>query len=350
MKRDQEGATVGVHIPGAAVSEPIASGRSRVSVCVATRNRGARIAPLLESLKSLEHDSFEVIVVDQSTDDETKLAYYGAVRDDKRFSYIASRKIGKPLACNLAVARATGSIIAFTDDDCVARSDWLSGIERAFATHPGVGVICGGVVAGEYDPDKGYIPVFTPTRARVHRSRWALYRVSMSLMGANIAFGADALRAVGGFDEAVGPGAPFRSGDDYDIVYRLLRAGHALLVLPGSAIVHYGFRAHGVEMQALTRDCSLGHGAVGMKYLRLADPAILPALTVWLVGDTIQWANLVRLRGPTGLGRLLAFATGMAHGFRHPLDRTSRTYASRSEAEVGSHRSPVRPSGHSPAS
>lgn len=319
------------------MSQRAAAGVVRISVCVPTRNRGVRIVPLLESLRQLDYDSFEVVVVDQSTDAATEQVYRDTVSDDPRFSYTASSTVGKSAACNVALARSLGSIIAFTDDDCVARSDWLTGIDRAFAAEPEAAAICGAVVPGEYDADTGHIPVFMPTRARLYRSKWTFYRVPVSLMGANIAFRADALRAVAGFDEAVGPGGPFKTGDDYDIVYRLLWARRAVLVLPGSAIVHYGFRANGPEMRSLAWDCAVAHGAIYMRQLRLGDPAILPALVVRLVGDTVRWPNLLRLRGPTGLGRLLAFTRGMANGFRYPLDRETRTYAPRRLAQGRSH-------------
>jgi hypothetical protein len=146
-------------------------------------------------------------------------------------------------------------------------------------------------------------------------------------MGANLALRAGALHDVGGFDEAISPGAPFRTGDDYDIAYRLLRAKHDVLLLPGAAIVHSGFRAHGSEMRTLTRDCAVAHGAICVKHLRLGDPAILPTLCVRVLLDTIRWSNLIRFRGPTGLSRLAFFVKGMARGARYPLQRVTRTYA-----------------------
>lgn len=302
---------------------------ARVSVCVATRDRGERITPLLESLKRLHHDAFEVIVVDQSLGVETRAAYLAAVGDDPRFSYVGTNTAGKPIATNIAVARAGGRILAFTDDDCVARDDWLTGIEDAFARYPQAGAICGGVAAGEYDPHEGFIPFFAPVQEQLFRSRWEFFRVPPSLMGANLAVRAQAVRDVGGFDEAIGPGAPFRTGDDYDIVLRLIRAGHGVLVLPGSVIVHYGLRSHGSQMRALTWNNSVAHAAIDVKHIRLLEPAILPTLAVRIFGDTVLWGNVLRLRRPTGLARLAAFASGIARAARYPLDRRAGTYARR---------------------
>lgn len=48
------------------------TGVPRVSVCLPTRNRGGTIAATLQSLRDLGHDSFEVLVVDQSSDDGSR--------------------------------------------------------------------------------------------------------------------------------------------------------------------------------------------------------------------------------------------------------------------------------------
>jgi glycosyltransferase involved in cell wall biosynthesis len=135
-----------------------------VSVCLPTRDRGVRIAPTLASLRRLDHGSYEVVVVDQSTDDRSGLAFRETVGDDPRFSWIPSTSIGRSAACNIALGRARGAIVAFTDDDCLVPPDWLSGIERALANDPRIAAICGG------DATRGMIPVFLPLSQRVHRS------------------------------------------------------------------------------------------------------------------------------------------------------------------------------------
>jgi glycosyltransferase involved in cell wall biosynthesis len=292
-------------------------------VCVPTRNRGARIAPLLESLRRLDHDSFEVIVVDQSTDNLCRQTCEETVGDDPRVSYLPSGSSGSSIARNLGLAHARGALVAFTDDDCVAPRDWLTGIERAFSLNPGVAAICGGVRAADHDPTQGCIPVAHQTPGCLHRSPWLAYRELG--IGANLAFRSQTLREVGGFDELLGVGAPLRSAADNDVIYRLLRSGHDVLDLPEPAIIHDGFRSWGEGMRRLWRNYALGAGAYCSKHLRCGDPAILPSFLVLWFGRLHPW-NILRLRRPMGVGTFLAFARGFTMGFRYPVNRRLRTY------------------------
>ena len=304
-------------------------GVPRVSVCLPTRDRGGTIAATLESLRRLEHDSFEVLVVDQSSDDRSRRAYDETVGDDRRFSYLPSQTVGKSTACNLALGRVRGAIVAFTDDDCVVTRDWLAGMERALSQNPGVAVICGGLRPG-LSLETGFIPWYVPPRPRLHRSRWALVWCA----GANLIVRTGALRDVSGFDEVLGPGAPLKAGEEADLVYRLLRAGHPVLELPEPSVIHYGLRPWGNEARELLHGYAMSWGAGWMKHLRLGDPAVVPSLFASWFG-VVTWRNLVRLRRPNGLRNFVAFAGGMLASFRYPIDRASRTYVGRPTSSVG---------------
>jgi hypothetical protein len=47
------------------------------------------------------------------------------------------------------------------------------------------------------------------------------------------------LRGLGGFDEALGAGAPTRGGEDLDVLVRVLRAGYALAYEPAALVWHH---------------------------------------------------------------------------------------------------------------
>ncbi len=299
-----------------------------------TRNRGATIGPALESLRRQDHDSYEVVVVDQSTDDLTRLAFDATVGDDPRFALIPSTTVGKSAACNVGLAAVRGAIVAFTDDDCEAPPDWLSGIERGFASHSDVGMICGGVRAAPHDPAVGAIPTFVPHHTRLIHSPWLAFKALG--IGANLAFRTAALRDAGAFDEVLGAGATLRSGEDGDIMYRFLRAGHGILELPEPAVLHFGLRTWGRELQELARDAAFSEGAIYMKHLRLGDPVVLPTFLVRGLFGMVSWRNLLLLRQPTGLGRLAAFARGARASFQFSIDSGSRRYGGRRPERMGS--------------
>jgi glycosyltransferase involved in cell wall biosynthesis len=106
-----------------------------VSVVVPTCNRAARLGRLLEALRrqTLDRERFEVIVVDDASDDETSAVLarasgdsalrLKAMRNEDRRGPAATREIGW--------RAASAPLIAFTDDDCEPEAGWLEAGVRA---------------------------------------------------------------------------------------------------------------------------------------------------------------------------------------------------------------------------
>ncbi|MGD0371996.1 MAG: glycosyltransferase [Candidatus Dormibacteria bacterium] len=334
-RRASAGAPACTSSPGGA--RPEGSGRTasgvRVSVCVATRNRGAAISPTLASLRRLDHDSFEVIVVDQSTDLLTEAAFRAVAEGDPRFHYVPSPTVGKSVACNIALAHAGGEVVAFTDDDCIAPHDWLTGMERTLARDPALAMVCGGITTPPGDRRQHLTTRFLPTRDRHHRSPWAVGQ-TFGIGGGNVAFRTQALRAAGGFDEVLGVGGPLRAAEDRDILYRLLRGGEEVMVVREPAVEHHELKETATEGRLLLGGYAFGEGAMCMKHLRLGDPAA--ALPMLVSGPylRLRWGNILRLRRPTGAYILAEFVRGGMVSLRYPVDRDSRTFAPRPTGAV----------------
>lgn len=300
---------------------------AHVTVCICTRDRGACVMRVLRGLAASDYQDFDVVVVDQCATDETARALRAIVGDDPRYTYVRSQSAGTSAAHNIAIAHAQGPIAAFTDDDCEVPPQWLSLLAGYFRAHPDVAQICGAVRAGPHNPAQGFIPTCAIARPMRIANPWLKWRDHG--IGANMAFRLDTLRAVGPFDELLGPGARLHACMDGDITYRMLKAGHTVLDVPDAYVIHHGFRnwEHG---RRLMRNCGLGIGAAYMKHLRLGDVAILPTLIFTWIG-CIAWKRLLLLRGPTGLAFFLTYALGMMASFRHPIDWHTQTYAGNTE-------------------
>ena len=90
-----------------------------VSVVVATHNRAARLAALLESLQQQTLEDFEVVVCDDASSDDTQDVLARPWQLDLR--HVRRDVAGGPAkARNAGWRAARGRLIAFTDDDCVA--------------------------------------------------------------------------------------------------------------------------------------------------------------------------------------------------------------------------------------
>ena len=116
-----------------------------IAVIVCTRNRPASLERTLESLSVQTHGNFEVVVVDQSDGDHTRHLVEAQRRRDGRFRYLRLDTPGLSRAYNVGIHASEAPLLAFTDDDCVAPTDWLESIVAAFAAEPDVLLLHGQV-------------------------------------------------------------------------------------------------------------------------------------------------------------------------------------------------------------
>ncbi|MFE1287101.1 glycosyltransferase family 2 protein [Streptomyces sp. NPDC058751] len=257
-----------------------------ISVIVATRDRPEQLRHCLRSLLRSAYPEFEVIVVDNAPADGAAEAL---LREEfaGRVRYVREPVAGLARAHNAGLARARGSVVAFTDDDTLADPGWLPTLAEAFARDPRIGCVTGLIVPAELETPaqnalehqggfaKGYAP-----------RTWSLsdppedplfpFTAGRFGSGANMAFRADALRALGGFDNATGAGTPGRGGDDLLAFFEILTAGHTLVYEPGAIVWH----CHRRTRDAVTAQ-AFGYGAGLGAYLTgalLGSPRRLPAL------------------------------------------------------------------------
>ncbi|MFD5425041.1 glycosyltransferase [Streptomyces sp. NPDC127084] len=259
------------------------------SVVVATRERPDRLAAALDSLLAQDHPDFEIVVVDNApvTDTTRELVTY-KYADRVRYAY--EPVPGLAAAHNRGVATARGAVLAFTDDDVIADPHWLSALSAPFARDPRIGCVTGLILPARLstpaqillESHGGFAKGFTartwdPARPPAATAEPLFpFTAGRFGSGANMAFRAGALRAVGGFDPATGTGTAARGGDDLYAFVRILTAGHRLHYTPDALVWH-----HHRETPRDLRDQAYGYGAGLTAYLTALvarRPALLPAL------------------------------------------------------------------------
>jgi hypothetical protein len=136
-----------------------------------------------------------------------------------------------------------------------------------------------------------------------------------------------AIATLGGVDASFGPGARFRSGDDWDLEVRMLMSGHRVVETDRIAILHHGFRTY-AEGAAHTERDWIALGAVAAKPVRAGHPALLLMAVYVLVADALlpMAVDVAHLRRPRGLRRVMAFLRGFAQGIGTPVDRATLRY------------------------
>ena len=108
----------------------------RVSVVVCTHNGERTLGQCLERANELAYPDFELIVVDDgSTDGSADIALARGA------TLVQTEHRGLSFARNAGVAKATGEIVAFLDDDAYPDSDWLRYVAASLGpnAHAGTG-------------------------------------------------------------------------------------------------------------------------------------------------------------------------------------------------------------------
>lgn len=116
-----------------------------VSVILPTHNRRNYLAESVDSVLRQTFENFELIVVDDASDDETPAFLDGLAKRDGRVRVIRTNEnLGCNGARNLALERVRGSYVALIDDDDLALPERLERTVEGFSSSPNVDVVCTG--------------------------------------------------------------------------------------------------------------------------------------------------------------------------------------------------------------
>lgn len=259
----------------------------RVTVVIPTVGR-EDLAGCLRSLLAQDYDDFEVIVVDNAPSAGNRRVLdrvLDAAEDPAhRIRRVVESRPGASYARNRGLVAATGTIVAFVDDDVLVDPGWLPAIVAAFDFVPGVACVTGLVLPWELETQEqawfeqygGFGKGFRRRAFDLdeHRGDHALYPYLPGQYGtgACIAFRRDFLRDLGGFDPTLGGRRPVVGGEDIDVLLRTVLSGAVLVYEPRALLWYQPYR----DTRALQRQMVIygrGLSAVLLK-AALAKPAV----------------------------------------------------------------------------
>jgi glycosyltransferase involved in cell wall biosynthesis len=237
----------------------------KISLIVCTRNRAARLPEFFDRLAVLDfpHRDWELLLVDHASTDETADVI-------RRFAATTSLPVrplysSAPALCgakNEALAQAEGDILAFTDDDCYPRADYLTALDLAFREYP-VGIVGGRVVL--HDPTDARVSIRdVEVPETIEPETFVQAGV---IHGANLAIARDVIADIGGFDPLFGPGTPCVAAEDVEIIARAVWSGWRARFDPRPVVAHHHGRKPGPDTDSHRRGYDYGRGAYYMKYL-----------------------------------------------------------------------------------
>jgi glycogen(starch) synthase len=209
-----------------------------VSVVVNTYNRAASLRKTLDGLARLDHDRFEVVVVNGPSQDGTEAVlaeHAGRIRVER----CPDRNLSR--SRNIGIRTAAGDLVAFTDDDAYPDPAWLDDLVAGFDgdeiaavggpvyDHTGANLQSKYIIANRIGMGYSVSHPPNPTMllARPLGARF------VSLIGVNSMFRRDRLVEIGGFDETYDYFL-----DETDVCVRLLDAGWIVRALDDGFVYH----------------------------------------------------------------------------------------------------------------
>lgn len=119
-------------MPSSPVSYADEAAPRKVSVVMAVRNEAANITKILSDLKAQTYPNFEVIVVDDHSEDETFALCERFAAGFPQLRLMRNPSEGKKSAVAAGVGQATGVIVLTTDADCRVQKGWVSSVVSEF--------------------------------------------------------------------------------------------------------------------------------------------------------------------------------------------------------------------------
>lgn len=220
-----------------------------LSVVVCTHERPRYLTACLEGLARQDALSCgattEIIVVD-SASEPGSAAEIKRIAQDANAILLREEQPGLSRARNRGLAEARAPWTAYLDDDSVPEPDWLRNLIARIRVLPPDAAAVGGRILPEWESP---LPVWWPTSLRgvLTIVEWeGAGEVGVDLppevdiYGANMAFGTEALRRVGGFPEDLGRvGGRLLSGEEVEVVERLRNAGYRCFYEGAATVRHY---------------------------------------------------------------------------------------------------------------
>ena len=234
---------------------------SDFSVVIPTYRRPDRLRSCLEGFSRLNYPRhrFEIIVVDDGSPERPE-GIISRWRDQLDVKLVCQANAGPAAARNHGAQHARYTRLAFIDDDCVPRPDWLESLRTVFDAAPDH--LIGGhtinallqnpfssasqglveYLCGYFDGRQGRTRLFTSN---------------------NMAVRADHFHAAGGFDTRF----PRAAGEDREFCDRWIAQGRGTTVARGAIVM----RAHSLTLQTFWQQhLEYGRGAASFRHVRAA--------------------------------------------------------------------------------
>ena len=198
-----------------------------VSVIIPGKNEGKHLYKLTRSLDEQTFKNFELIIVDDGSDDDTPIIGKNLEELGLIDMFIRNEmRGGKASAANLALRYSKGKYIVHLDADCSFDRDAVEKVLIPFYLDEKIGAVGGNVKVRNYKESlcaklQAIEYLKTVSVGRIITSYLGIYKI---ISGAFGAFRKDVIDSIGGWD--IGPGL------DGDITVKIRKSGYKIYFQP----------------------------------------------------------------------------------------------------------------------
>ena len=218
-----------------------------ISVIICTYNREKYIYNVLKSLAlgTLEHDAYEIVLVDNNCTDNTRkeVDHFCNVFPQVTLRYFVETSQGLSHARNRGIKESKGDLLVYVDDDATVNPEYLKTYADWFASHPETDA-AGGPIIPHYETGS--------------EPKWMTYYIKRLLTGylyfgdkakpfpgqnypggGNAAYRSRVFEKVGLYNVELGRnGDSLGGGEEKDIFDKMKREGMQFVYLPQAILYH----------------------------------------------------------------------------------------------------------------
>ena len=215
----------------------------QIAAIICTHNRDSYLGAAIDSLLKQDHNSYEILVIDNASSDRTKEVVESRL-GDPRLKYFYEPVLGLSVARNRGAKETTAPILAYLDDDAEASPQWLKVITTAYQDNAKL-AIAGGKVTLIW-PEGITPPVWisddmTGCLGAYNLGEELIYIDSPNLTprGLNYSLRRTFLEEIGGFDTNLGRvGKNLLSNEELYMTELALKKDWQVAYLPNALVAH----------------------------------------------------------------------------------------------------------------
>ncbi len=201
----------------------------KISAIIATYGRNIELMNLLVSISRQSYQEFEVIIIDQNSDNRVSKISHKIEISSKKLKVIKQQKKSLSKARNRGIKQAIGDIYFFPDDDSIIPYNFFSKIVEQFKKVPQIDFISVPVLEKDYELSK-----FN----RDQYKKITVKNARILTTATSILYKKQIITDIKSFDNHFGLGGIFESSEDLDFVLRVLYKGYEGRFYTSTFVIH----------------------------------------------------------------------------------------------------------------